>query len=62
MAYYLHNAIQVVAHNNFWHITHQVVQPGVQSSQHTDGFATLPVESVHMLTLTLQVYTASTSN
>jgi len=35
----LHNAIVMVAHGQFWHIAHEIVQPVVNASQHVDWLA-----------------------
>ena len=33
----LHDSVEMHAHENLWHLTHEVVQPIIQAGQHVDG-------------------------
>lgn len=37
-AFYLNNAIDMKAHDEFWDVTHQIVEPVVNSCQNVDWF------------------------
>jgi len=42
---YLHNAIDVKAHDQLRYITHQIIQPVINSCENVDWFVVVPVKS-----------------